>query len=360
MAKAFIGALADTADLTTYTFVAAAIGSAAADRWVVVCAAGRAAVNRQVASITIAGVTAPRVVRSALTIQPTAIHALLVPTGTTADIVVTFSNAMVNCVIEVYTLTAVPSANYDQNTADGAAGTASAPTTVNVPEQGYLIACAASGNNGTTTWAGATEDYDAVTETRTYTSASASGLTAATARAVSATFTGNAQNSVCVATWGNLTTLAVTPATLQFDGQDVPMAVSLAATPATLQFDGQDASMSLALTVSPGTLQFDGQDVTFNYSPSLTVDPATLHFAGQTQTMAFTMPAEVAALRLAGQNVVGSLALVVTVAQVQFDGQDVTFVVGPRIEVDAAELAFEGQDVNFQRTYPPSTQVVIL
>ena len=99
-----------TADATAYTFSAQAIGTAATDRVVVVGIAARQSGSTEtISSVTIGGVTATI---NSQTTDTTAgmgtiagIASAVVPTGTTGDVVVTFSSAIIRCAISVYCLT---------------------------------------------------------------------------------------------------------------------------------------------------------------------------------------------------------------------------------------------------------------
>lgn len=97
----------------------------------------------------------------------TGIYYALVPTGTTATIVVNVKTATsTSCSVGVYTLTgyinAVP---YDAGNIANAASHTSLQFTWNVPADGVLVAVSGRTGTGTVTWTGASEDYDTVVET---------------------------------------------------------------------------------------------------------------------------------------------------------------------------------------------------
>lgn len=75
---------------TTYTFSAQPIGTAAADRWVIV---GAIVVSSSITGVTIGGITATQIEYLSSTAPRLGFWAALVPTGTTANIVVTTSTS---------------------------------------------------------------------------------------------------------------------------------------------------------------------------------------------------------------------------------------------------------------------------
>lgn len=100
----------DPADLTTYTFSGRAVGAAAADRYVLVGAAWRngAGLDRNIASATIGGNPATIwTPNSHSAANGVAIIGASVPTGTTADIVITFNAGNSRCCIAVARCTGI-------------------------------------------------------------------------------------------------------------------------------------------------------------------------------------------------------------------------------------------------------------
>lgn len=104
----YIGTAQSTTDLTTYTLAATAIGTAAADRFVVVGIGGEGSAI-QVSGVTIAGNAAALLVRSDAGTAVAALYGLIVAAGTTADIEVTFSGASQRCLVGVWTITGLQS-----------------------------------------------------------------------------------------------------------------------------------------------------------------------------------------------------------------------------------------------------------
>lgn len=163
-------AAASTSNLASYTFSSQNIGPARADRLVVVAVATRKAPPSPTSvTLTIGGVAA--------TIDATetannngnffAIGHAAVPTGTTADIVATFSAQGLRCGIGVWTIT-----GSSDITASGASsnGVNSASAAITVPPGGAAVAMAGAFNllpaePNNFSWATSTERHESVIET---------------------------------------------------------------------------------------------------------------------------------------------------------------------------------------------------
>jgi hypothetical protein len=199
----FVAATSDTANATTYTFTSASIGTASADRLVVVVATGHSASNRTFSSGTIGG-NAATVVLSSASAQPIAgIMALLVTSGTTATIAITFSAGISRAAIHVYTITGLGSLTAYHSAGNTTGSGTSLSATPNIPGGGVLIAGAANGGSGSAfSWAGASVDSNVAPETALMSAASASNLPAETGRTVTASFTGGADAiAIAAASW---------------------------------------------------------------------------------------------------------------------------------------------------------------
>lgn len=156
----FAGAVGKSDDLTTYTFSSAALGTAAANRKVVVAACSMVTA-RTVSSMTINGISASEIsgtyAATASTVNNISMWQADVPTGTTGDIVVTWSGAQNRCGIGVWAVY-------------GAAATAHATATdttspwsqsVAVPAGGILIAAVSGVTATARSWdSPQVEDYD--------------------------------------------------------------------------------------------------------------------------------------------------------------------------------------------------------
>ena len=86
-----------------------------------------------------------------------------VPTGTSGDIVATWSAAMGGCAIGVFRVVGAASGYSSRSSAELSAGTGVAvSTTMNVPVKGVLLAVSAHNENRTSVWVGVSEDFDSV------------------------------------------------------------------------------------------------------------------------------------------------------------------------------------------------------
>lgn len=143
---------------STFTHTAMAIGAATSQRYVVVGSAARAAASRTITGITIAGTSAAQVVQLDNVGSVAGLFILAVPEGTTADIVVTWSAAVLRNAIVVWTVYGI------NRTAFGTATSTATTATldVNTRANGVIFAVGYANSSGSTT-AGVTEDIDATT-----------------------------------------------------------------------------------------------------------------------------------------------------------------------------------------------------
>lgn len=161
-------------DRTTasHTYSSTGIGTAAADRLVVV-AFGGSNNSATVSSVTIGGNAATVYYIGTAQPQIVGFAVLLVTSGTTADIVINFSTTQDHGAIAVYS---VYGANATPTATDFTDTTDTYQYTANVPAGGLVIACATDNNSSTEpqwTWTGPTEDRDISMGAKTFSSASA-------------------------------------------------------------------------------------------------------------------------------------------------------------------------------------------
>ena len=185
---AFLQAANSDANAAEYTFSAQNLGTAAADRQIIVVTTARKVGAVTTVSMTIGGVSATQVqlISAGANANHVAIFIANVPTGATGDIVVTWGATMVRSAIMAY-------GGYDFVSAtptDGGTSTAAAPTfAIDVVAGGFAIGGATTEADTSTTWTGITEDADASVEAGlTYTSASDDFATTQTNLALTATF----------------------------------------------------------------------------------------------------------------------------------------------------------------------------
>lgn len=152
----FTDSVADASDLTTYTFSGRSLGVAAPDRTIVVGAVGAGAAARTVSSVTVAGISATiQVQEGSATGATTCLATALVPTGTTGDIVVTFSGGVVRAAIGIWRAR-------DANViVDTGTSTADPSTdTININAGGAVFGAAITNAASSYSWTNLTELYD--------------------------------------------------------------------------------------------------------------------------------------------------------------------------------------------------------
>ena len=194
-----------TADLTSYTFNNVNIGTASADRIVVVGITINGSSNGfpcTINSVTIGGNAATQIAQVVGASWATAaIFALAVPSGTTANIVVALNRTAGRCAVASWAMTGASITPADTLTDTNASAD---PTgTIDIPANGAACAAAISATSTTTTWTGLTEKVDTALEGfSTHTAANDNFASAQTGRTITANFVGAADNAMAVASFG--------------------------------------------------------------------------------------------------------------------------------------------------------------
>ncbi len=143
----------DDGNTTVYGFTAQAIGAADIGRRVFVSATSSATTaNSGISAVTIGGIAATIHAATNNTGNTrngvVAIASAIVPTGTTADVVVTHPLPVLGCHISVYRASGLVSGTpFDTATSDNAAN-----LLIDIPVRGFVIACAATVSGGGHTW----------------------------------------------------------------------------------------------------------------------------------------------------------------------------------------------------------------
>lgn len=195
---AFAGVTTDTSDAASYTFTDHAIGTASADRVVLVVIRAFDSVTYTFGTVTIGGNNATSLVDilhdvTSNRFSRVAIHALLVPTGTTATIVVPLATGAADrCSVSVHALTGTGGAvtAFDTVT-DTATGTLSG--LLDIPAGGAAIAGASFADTTAfsegATWTGLTETADVNPENTNnlFSTAASSNMAEETGRTIQAT-----------------------------------------------------------------------------------------------------------------------------------------------------------------------------
>jgi len=288
---------ASTSDLTTYTFTDRAIGTAAATR-VVIVGVGFFASGASVASMTIGGISAAMQQAQVFTNGGDEIWTAVVPTGTTATIVITFSSGANRCAIGVWSAYGTSGATkYD---GANATGTVSSTTAVDIPAGGVAVGFGYSNSNTTSTWSGLTEDFDTTAESRNYTGASDAFATLQSGPTISNTFATGSNCGISVISLSPAISITVDADSFALTAADTGLRVArkITAIAADFELTGTDASLERGLEIDVASASFilTGADVTLTYFSGLfiTADPASFSFTGDNATL------------LIGRNIVAS------------------------------------------------------
>jgi hypothetical protein len=161
----YLAAASNANDLSTYTFASQSLGASASNRTILIGVHGRASGGTAytIDSVTVAGESADPVValfQFGTNSLVAALYAVDLPTGTTGDVVVTFSRAQLRAAIGLWRATDIDYAAPH----DTGSSSANSPTdTLNVVAGGFAIGVASVGAG--VTWTNLDEDYDLTVET---------------------------------------------------------------------------------------------------------------------------------------------------------------------------------------------------
>lgn len=203
MGLLFLQTTNSTSDLATYTFVAQNIGTAAAERQIIVLVVGRkTGATTSISSMTVGGVAATIAVQRSNNVTNTNVAGIAianVPTGTTGDVVVTFGAGMVRCGIGVWRADNLLSAT----ASDTDSSVANDPSvTLDVPNYGFIIGGGCTAASTGATWTGLNEKYDAVIESAlTHSGASQEFATGQTGRTLTEDFGTSSESAGVFASW---------------------------------------------------------------------------------------------------------------------------------------------------------------
>jgi len=157
----------DTSNLTTYTFTSSSVGTAAADRLVVVLIHARGGSDQAINNVTIGGGGATLHLNASSGFNNFGMASYALTTGTTATISVNFVGSRSRCQIGVYSLYGLGSST----PSDTVSGSTASSISIDVVDGGILLAgCSVSSTvaTKTVTYSGTDtlgEDYDQTLET---------------------------------------------------------------------------------------------------------------------------------------------------------------------------------------------------
>jgi hypothetical protein len=279
-----------TADATTYTFSGKAIGTAADNRYVIVAVTGGYA-GRTVSTLTVGGITATKLVELVSTAGSSeltsALFIVLVTTGTTADVVVTWSAGQNDCGIGIWSATGISATALDTKSSNASPGTFTLTTVA-----GGVVVCAHNATGtGTTSWTNTTERYDAVVEDTIHHSGSDAAPGGSTL-AVTATYTGSPTKRPSVgASFQPPATQALTPSIFTESDTFYTPKVSHGLRPSLFSETDTFFTPVVALTGSTQALTASlFADTNTFYAPALTVGASPLTPSLFTDTNTFYTP----------------------------------------------------------------------
>lgn len=162
--SAYVGGTNNGTSGTSFTFTNHAIGTADANRKVVVVAYPNGSSVTDISGITIGGNAANQDVKlTSISNGPIGIYSLAVAAGTTATIVVNTTGTAARCRIEVYTVTgniAIPTV-LDTGTGYTASGTSVNDILTTAPGTAIIAGMGISGSSsGTLSWTGVSKDSE--------------------------------------------------------------------------------------------------------------------------------------------------------------------------------------------------------
>lgn len=161
----FLQQATDTANRTIYTFASQNLGTADADRYIIVGIQSRLSAGpHTVSSVTVGGVSAtPVVTADRGTNSRGSIYIAAVPTGTTGDVVVTLSTGILRCGIALWRAVGIDSAT-PTDTETSVAETNDPAGSIDVPAGGFAVGVGLTNALTTATWTGLNEDSDTQAE----------------------------------------------------------------------------------------------------------------------------------------------------------------------------------------------------
>ena len=199
------GCTSDVTNASSYTFNSHAIGAEGSLRKIVaLVSAEDGATTFSISSVTMDTLSMTKVVESVTTgaLVNTSIYILGDNVGTTANFVVTPSEAMTNLTICVYATYDLTSATADATNNDFETASAAQTLDINTTASGIALAiCGSASAAAVTTWTGLTEAIDTNHAEGTYSTADLAPTSAATPLAVTCDLTGTDDSAGAAAAW---------------------------------------------------------------------------------------------------------------------------------------------------------------
>jgi len=202
-AVAFAGTASSTSNISTYTFSGVAIGTASSDRKVVVFTSSDGyTTSDTLTSITVGGATASLVASGEnFATNSSYIYQIDVSSGTTADIIVTWSGTQGVCSVITWAVTGCGASAHDTGKDSQSSPDAD---TIDIPADGVCVGGAHSNTSGSFTWVGLTERVDepAPDGDWKHSGASDAFATVTSGRTISSQPSAGSQHGMVCASWG--------------------------------------------------------------------------------------------------------------------------------------------------------------
>lgn len=199
----YVTNVSNSSNLTTYTLTSVSIGTASADRYVIVgFGASDGTAGKTDSSVTIGGVSATKLVGAYYvggTTRMCAMYAALVPTGTTATVAITFSGQMSRLGVSVFSSTGLQSVTpRDSATAQGDTSGTLLSASLTGPDGGFIVGFVFMQDElANFVWTGITERNDTALENLARYSGASDNFTVGGAKSVSVSTTQTDQFAVC-------------------------------------------------------------------------------------------------------------------------------------------------------------------
>lgn len=200
--SAYLGTSVDTVNRSTYTFSAMNAGDPDATRYFVAAIGYSDVAGDSISSVTIGGQSCTIVSDVGPGVGDASGLALVitsspVPTGTTVDVIVNTAGSVSNCIVSLYAIYDLVSTTPVD--LDNSISTTDPSITINVTAESAVFALAMNGSAvSSVTWTGLTEDYDAINESRNFSTASVN-VTATGTLAVTANFSTSSLDGMMIA-----------------------------------------------------------------------------------------------------------------------------------------------------------------
>jgi len=295
---AFVTSAVTTSGGTSFTFSSQSLGAADATRYIIVSAGGQVAADNTISSITVQGISGSQVVTSGDGGETRAsIWIIAVPTGTTGDVVVTFSGTANNCGIAVYRMvgatSAIPTATASDNSITSNAESASLTIPTGGAGVGYFL-MESTITTRTATWTNLTEDMDQLIESSSAVNShsSAASLTPGTST-ITATASGSLLAAELVlAAWAPApATVVLTRGTCVSDTANATTYSSSFGTVGTGASASDTGLVVVGVTAEDGQTVFNVASMTINGSAATSlIDEGGV---GIVDTAIFALPTEI-------------------------------------------------------------------